>query len=274
MRAAYLDVDGIRTRYLHEGTGPAVVLLHGVGLSADTWLRNIDVLAGKYSIYAPDMVGHGYTDPVPFGNDAPHKAIVEHIVAFTEKLGLDSFVIVGSSFGAQIAALTYFAVPDRVKKLVIIGSGACFNTEAEQLETFPRVYQNAMSALADPTLANFRKRMANLCYDAKSVPEEILLGQLTSAARPGMVDAYKATIDGMLNLDKARPYRIMERVESIRVPTLLIWGRQDTRGKYEHAVAASTRIPDCRLETFEECGHVPYIEYPDRFNDVMLRFLG
>ena len=61
MRVAFTDVDGIRTRYFYEGSGPTLVLIHGLGISADSWTRNIDALAEHFTVYAPDMIGHGFT---------------------------------------------------------------------------------------------------------------------------------------------------------------------------------------------------------------------
>ena len=61
MRVAFTDVDGIRTRYFYEGSGPTLVLIHGLGISADSWTRNIDALAEHFTVYAPDMIGHGRT---------------------------------------------------------------------------------------------------------------------------------------------------------------------------------------------------------------------
>jgi 2-hydroxy-6-oxonona-2,4-dienedioate hydrolase len=219
------------------------------------------------------MLGHGFTDAVSWGEAAPHPVLVDHVLAFADALGLTRFSIVGSSFGAQIATLVYLQAPERVTDLVIVGSGSSFNTEEEQAETLARVYENAMKALSDPTWESCRQRLANICYDQASVPDEVILSQLTSYARPGAADAYKATIEGMTDLSRARPYRILERLEEIVVRTLIIWGRQDTRGRLDRALAASRRIPACEMAVFEECGHLPYVEHPQKFNAIIGAFL-
>lgn len=274
MRVKYVKAGGVNTRYLIAGEGPPLILLHGVGLSGDGWIRNIVPLAQGRTIIAMDMLNHGFTDFVSYGNDAPQKKIVEHVLAFIDALGYDRFSIGGSSFGAQIATLVYFAAKDRVDNLIIVGSGTSFNSEAELAVTLPRVLQNAVDAYNDPTWESCRRRMANVVFNPEVVPDEILLSQLTSYARPGMADAYQRTLKGMMDLERVRRYRFLERLEQITVRTLIIWGRQDSRGAVERAIEASRRIPNCELVIFEECGHFPYMEHPQRFNDTISRFLG
>ena len=121
MQAGYIDVDGINTRYLSAGSGnaKAVLLIHGGGLSADTWLRNIDALGAELAVYAPDSVGHGFTDPIDLGTGLPQPHTVRHLIGFMDAFGVDRFSVAGSSYGALIAGLVYFAVPERVDKLIL-----------------------------------------------------------------------------------------------------------------------------------------------------------
>jgi pimeloyl-ACP methyl ester carboxylesterase len=74
-------------------------------------------------------------------------------------------------------------------------------------------------------------------------------------------------------MEQMRPYRILERLEELKLPTLVIWGREDVRGIYERAVAAVKRLPNAKLVTVVKCGHIPYIEHPSLFNQTVLEFL-
>ena len=85
-----------------------LVLLHGLGISADSWVRNIDVLAEKHRIIAPDLPGHGFTELPDLGGRAAHPAMVETVLGLLDRLGVDRFSICGHSYGATIAALIYF----------------------------------------------------------------------------------------------------------------------------------------------------------------------
>ncbi len=272
MRAKFVDVDGVRTRFLYEGSGRAVVLLHGFGVGADTWIRNVDALAKDFFIVAPDMLGQGFTAAIDLGGGPPHAKILRHLVRLLDTLEMQSLSVVGSSFGALIAGLLYFEMPERIDRLVLVSTGSVFNTDEQVPEMVEGAYRNALSAIRDPTLDRCRKRMANILYDPTTVPEEILLSQLTSYALPGVSDFWEAAVRGMLHED-ASSYRIIDRLEEFAVPVLVVWGRHDPRGILESALAALPRLPHGRLVTFEDCGHLPYIERPGDFNEVVRDFL-
>jgi pimeloyl-ACP methyl ester carboxylesterase len=199
--------------------------------------------------------------------------MVAHLLGLARHLGIDRFAIAGSSFGALLSALVYFEVPACVEKLVIVGSGSAFNTEVELERVLAESFANGLSAYAEPTLANCRRRMANICYDPASVPEEMLLVQMTSYALPGVREAYERRMRGMMDLTACRPYRILERLEAVHVPTLIVWGRQDKRGIYERALEAVRRLPNGRLVAFDRCGHHPHIEHPTEFNELVRQFV-
>jgi pimeloyl-ACP methyl ester carboxylesterase len=271
MRVSFIDVDGIRTRYYHEGSGHPVLLIHGLGISAESWLRNIDVLGKHFGVYAPDLLGHGFTDPVDFKGEAPQPQIVGHLLKFTDRLALRQYSAVGSSFGALIAALMYFERPERMRKLVLVGSGSTFRPGDQGLSMAS--YQNATFALTNPTLENCRKRLANICHDPASVPDEFVVAQLTAYALPTALEAYERTARGLMNVELSRPYRVVERLEQIALPTLIITGREDVRAALKDTVEGHRRMPNAELVIFDQCGHLPMIEYPGRFNETVRGFL-
>lgn len=77
-----------------------------------------------------------------------------------------------------------------------------------------------------------------------------------------------------MDVERVRPFRILDRLEQIDVPTAIIWGRQDPRSKVDNAIAAAGRIPRCRLSIIEDCGHLPYLEQPQQFNDFVASFMN
>jgi 2-hydroxy-6-oxonona-2,4-dienedioate hydrolase len=273
MRARFIDVGGVRTRFLHAGSGPAVILLHGVGVSGDTFFRNIDELAQGRSIYAPDMLGHGFTDAVTF-TGGPQVPTVQHLGQLADALGLERYSVIGSSYGALIAALMWFDRPSRVDNLVLVGSGSCFHPAEEQRETLRAALANATQALADPTMASCRARLAAICHDPNSVAEEILLTQLTSYALPDRFDAYKATVAGLIDTVDSDELRILSRLEQLTARTLILVGRNDIRADWRRHVEARQRMPNARLSISENCGHLPYMEHPAAFNETVGAFLG
>jgi 2-hydroxy-6-oxonona-2,4-dienedioate hydrolase len=273
MNVRIVDVNGVRTRYLFEGSGYPLVLVHGAGLSGDSWMRNIDALAQDFFVVAPDTLGHGFTESGDYVEGPPHPHIVDHLIALIDILGIDRLAIAGSSFGALISALVYFKLPRRVEKLIVVSSGSMFNTEDDLRTGLPKAYRNGLSAYTNPSLENCRRRLANIFYDAAKVPEEMMLVQMTSYALPGALEAYGRRMRGMMDLEASRPYRILDRVEEITIPTLVLWGRQDPRGIFARALDAVKRLPDGRLVAFDKCGHHPHLEHPREFNELVRQFV-
>lgn len=273
MRIKLIDIDGVQTRYLHAGQGYPLILLHGVGVSGDTFLRNIDALGEHFAVYAPDMLGHGFTDSVDYGGAPPQPHIVDHLGKFADRLGLERYSIAGSSFGALIAGLMYFDRPARVDSLVLIGTGSTFHPPEQQAETLKAVFANASKALGDPTLESCRRRMVNILHDPAAVPEEILLVQLTSYALPDRFETYKATIKGMAASVASEEHRVYTRLDRMNLPCLVITGRQDIRSSVRFTEAGCKVMPNAELHIFEDCNHMPYLEYPEKFNTLVTAFL-
>ena len=274
MRVKFENIGGVRTRYYCEGSGFPLLLVHGVGASADAWLRNIDPLARDFAVYAPDFLDSGFTGQGDYAGGPPQPHLVEHLARFVDALGVDEFAVAGSSFGGLLAALLYFRLPERVKNLVLISSGTCFNTEEELGRTLGQSLENGMSAIANPSLESCRKRMQNIVHDPAAVPEALVVMQLNLYALSGACESYERRMRGLMDAEGCRPYRIVDRLEEIWAPTLLIWGRQDPRVVFQRAEAASQRIPDSTFLSFDECGHLPHLEHPERFNDIVRRFIN
>jgi pimeloyl-ACP methyl ester carboxylesterase len=274
MKAAFVDIDGARTRYLHEGDGPPLLMLQGVGLSGDIFIRNIDVLARRFRVVAPDFPGHGFSDSIDFKGGPPQPATVRHLNKLVDRLGFERYSIVGSSYGGLIAALMWFDRPTRVDRLVIAGSGAVFHPPDEQEATLRGAYGNAVATLGDPTLETCRRRMANICFSPTSVASEILPLQLTSYALPDRLEAYRETLSGLIETVTSVEHRVYSRLEHLAARTLTIVGREDIRAKWELHRDGCRRMPSADCVIFEQCGHLPYMEHPDRFNGLVAEFLS
>ena len=274
MRVAFADIGGIRTRYLHEGSGSVVVLLHGFGFAGDSWLRNIDVLGQPFSVIAPDTLGHGYTDAAALNGDQPQGPMVQHLGRLMDHLGAERYSVVGSSYGGLLAALMYFERPERVDKLILVGTGTVFHPQEQLTKALSAALENVSAAMGDPTLESCRTRIAAICHDPASVPENLLLSQLTSFALPDRFDFYQAAIGGLVAAGDAQEHRAYHRLEEIGVPTLVITGRNDIRTSWELVQQGCERIPGAELVIFDGCGHLPMIEHAERFNQLVVAFLS
>jgi pimeloyl-ACP methyl ester carboxylesterase len=268
MRARFMSGKA-RTRILFEGAGKPLVLIHPIGFSADVFIRNIDVLAEHSRAIAIDLPGHGFSDRLSFGSVAPQLASARHLLSVADELGLKNFDVLGSSYGALVAALLFFEAPDRVESLTLVGTGSVFHPPEQQAEVLRQVYANGSSAMSTPSLASCRARLENICFSPRAVPDEILPVQLTSYAIEDRLAAYQETVGSLIVSCENNEAQVFNRLEEIAVPTLVITGRDDVRARWKLHEAGSKRIPNCRFEIFEQCGHLPYLESPKEFNSLL-----
>jgi pimeloyl-ACP methyl ester carboxylesterase len=271
----FVDVDGVETRCLVAGDegAPPLILVHGITLTSEIWVRNMDALGRDFRVIAPDLLGHGFTRP-PRGQEAvgiPRK--IDHLLRLADTLGFDRFALSGSSYGALIAANVYLEAPQRITKLVVNGSGSAFNTEPQLVEFIDRLYAIYKPTLTTSSPQMWRERMTGTFYDPKDIPGELPTILPIVYAQPWMSTAWEHTIQTMRDPAAFRPFRILERLEEIKVDTLIVWGRNDKGGVYESAVEAARRMPKARLVAFDKCGHLPMLEHPAEYNQTIRDFL-
>ena len=275
MEMKFVNVEGHDTRCIVAGEvgAPPFILVHGLSLTADLWMKNIDSLGRHFRVAALDMLGHGFTRPKDMSVRITFDDKVSHILKFAEIMGFDRFAISGSSYGGLVAANVYLAAKKRVEKLVINGSGSAFNTEDQLAAFLERIYDNYGAILKRPSPDGWRKVLEGTFHDPLTIPSEIPMLLSLCYAQPWAVDCWNNTIDEMRALEAFRRFRILERLEEIDVETLVVWGRNDTGGIYEAAVAAVDQMPDSTLVSIEGCGHLPMIEKPEIYNQEVSKFL-
>lgn len=276
MQMKLVDVGGAETRYILAGReeAPPLLLIHGLSLTADIWMKNIDVLARDFRVAAVDMLGHGFTRPHDSDRRITVQDKIEHILEFARHMGFERFSISGSSYGGLIAANVYLSAKDRVNKLIINGSGSSFNTEEQLAGFLDRIYRNYKPVLAQSSPEAWQRLVEGSCHDPAAVPKEITFLLCLCYAQGWAVRCWERTIDDMRDLPSFRRYRILERLHEFEIPTLVVWGRNDTGGVYQEAAAAVEKMPDARLVAIDNCGHLPMIENPEIYNEQVLRFLN
>jgi 2-hydroxy-6-oxonona-2,4-dienedioate hydrolase len=273
MRASFADIAGARTRLLQAGSGAPLLLVHGLGTTADRWVRNIDALGSTHSVFAPDLLGAGFTADPPPNSDPPQKQHVLHLEALADSLGFGQYAVVGSSYGGLLAALLHLRNPKRVTRLIVIGSGSALHPPEDQRRTLEAARANGTRAFEEGTLEATHARMRALVHDPASTPAETLLLQLVANAQPGRAQAMRRIYAGLLDSTGNAEWQSYPQLERICAPTLLITGRNDVRASWAHAQRASARIPGSSLLVYEACGHAPMLEHPERFNSDAAAFL-
>jgi pimeloyl-ACP methyl ester carboxylesterase len=269
----YISVNGINTRYWQMGErGSNLILLHGGNGSIEFWLYNLPILAQYHRVYAIDMVGSGKSATPDGSYSLTYQA--EFLRDFMTASKIDAATLIGNSMGGGIALQFNRLYPDRVDKLVLVDSMG-FGKEISlgiRLITLPAiVWLLRPRRWMIPTMIR-----SNFYYNTESLRKWIeirypifaILGRNRVILRIGQSN---------FNLAGVLPsvYQpILDSLPTIAQKTLIIWGEFDRIIPVKHAYIAAANIPNNQLEIFPNCGHHPYLEYPDKFNRLVLDFLA
>ena len=265
----YAQVLGEPVRYFRAGSGPPVVLLHGLGEAALVWFRNIPPLSEAFTVYAPDLLGHGRSGrpPRPYGP----QAAAAFVLGFLDALGVPSAHLVGNSLGGLLALLTALEHPDRVRSLVLEDSAGLGREVAGFLRGM--VLPGIGEALARPSRKRLRRLLRILLYGPSTVPGPFLEGLYQERARPGNARVMLQLLRAGTSFRGVKgAYVFRDRLSSLTTPTLVLWGRQDPIFPVAHGLEAARRLSRGQVHIFEECGHWPHFERWEEFNRLVAEF--
>lgn len=274
MRLRFETIDGAMTRFYDAGEGPPVLLLHGVGMPAEVWVRNMPALAAHYRVVAPDLLGCGFTEPGRYSGGAVHPCMIDHLTALMDRLNLTQAAVIGSSLGALLALLLHLRLPERTPALTLVSSGSAFNADDDLKAMYQATWKNGRSAYLDPSRENCLRRMASIVAPGTEIPEALLLAQMISYALPGALDVFDRRMAALAELDTWREWRVQPRLPEVTAQVLAIFGGRDSRANVETARAELTKIKDSRLVVFDNARHYPHLDEPDRFDSEVLTFLA
>ena len=255
-----ISIFGQKIHYIEAGSGPTVILLHGLGGSAGAWTFNIGPLAEKYHVYVPDQIGFGKSDK-PMVNYRI-RTYVDFLDQFCKQLNIDRATLIGNSMGGWIAAAFTAAFPDRVDKLVLEDAAGYTPPKDADL--------NTLFGLNPTTRQGMKVLVAKVFYN-KAFLTDAAIDQAI-AARLAAGDGYtirsitESIIRGEDFLDGT--------VKTIKRPTLIIWGRQDGLTPLADGERFNKDIVGSKLVVIDQCGHVPNLEKPGEFNAAVIKFLG
>ena len=256
-----LELSHGRTRYLEAGTGPAVILLHGVGfaLGADAWRANIPGLASGLRLLAPDFTGWGPGDQLELGYSFAYLA--DFVREFQDALGLDTAHVVGHSMGGWVASLLSYESPQRVGKLVLVASGG--------MATRPLP---AMSDWMPPNEQEIRAAMSGLAQLGVDI-EPLVKERVGLAGDPERAERFRRLMAHMTHPETRHRYHMARRLPHIPNSTLLLWGTADTVNPIGLGQETKRLLPHAELRVFDGAGHSIPIERPAEFNQALLDFL-
>jgi 2-hydroxy-6-oxonona-2,4-dienedioate hydrolase len=265
----YLDVGGVRTRYLHAGdpTKPTLVLLHGSGGHAEAYVRNFAAHAEHFSTWSIDMLGHGYTDRPGHPLEIAH--YVEHLVKFFDVIGADRVWLSGESLGGWVAARTAIDHPERIERLVLNTAGG---SQAD-LEVMQRIVTLSMAAAADPSWETVQARIKWLMADKSKGYDDLVASRQRIYRQPGFVDAMRDIMALQDPETRARNLLGPDEYGRITAPTLVLWTSDDPTADVTECRRMASMIPGARFEVMPDCGHWPQYEDAKTFDALHLDFL-
>jgi pimeloyl-ACP methyl ester carboxylesterase len=268
-------VNGVRTRVLEAGTGPALVLLHGTGGHAETYCRNIGPLSEHFHVLAMDLVGHGFSGR-PDDIDYTVADYANHVVGLLDTLAIDRAHVSGESLGGMVSAWVGIAHPGRVDK-VVMNTGTLARPDAAGQAQLNDLEQRTLALARDGvTREAVRHRMNWLVADPSRMTDEMIDCRLRIYEQEGMLDSVArimSSVVGMLRGDNGDEYMAPGVLKTLERPTLVLWTEDNPGQTTELAREVSADIPDGRFEVLSDCAHWPQFERPDVFNQTHIAFL-
>jgi pimeloyl-ACP methyl ester carboxylesterase len=272
MQDLYIDVSGQQVRYHDSISGELpILLIHGIGESLEFWLHQ-EALAGEsYRIISIDLPGHGLSalgdqpyDPAKFA---------AFCWAFLDALEIDKVALVGNSMGGGISILMADSQPQRVVKLLLANAATLGRSTATpfRIMTLPIIGQ----MMTRPSKMGVEQQIKSIFYNP-TVVTQALRSVITRNVMSGeRAQAFLATLKLMTDFGGQRESVIdaaLSALKKLELPVLFIHGRQDAVLPYAHSVEAEKLVSNSKLVIFEDCGHTPQVEMPERFNSELDNF--
>lgn len=265
--ARRIRTGGFETNYHDQGSGFPLLLLHGSGPGVSAWANwrgSIPVLAKERRVIAPDMVGFGYTDR-PAGLRYDMATWVQQALDLMDALDLPQVDLVGNSFGGALALALAIRAPQRVRRLVLMGSVGV-----------PFPITPGLDAVwgYEPSFEAMRGLLDLFAHDRGLVNDELAQLRYQASIRPGFQESFSA----MFPAPRQRWVDAMQSAEAdIRAlphETLVIHGREDRVIPLSNSLRLAEWIPKVQLHVFGHCGHWTQIEHAARFNRLVGDFLA
>lgn len=266
--ARVADLGWIKLGYNEAGTGDVpMILLHGAGAGATSYsnfVLNIPVFAEHYRVLAVDQPGYGKSDPFVM-KESRNTVNARAVKDLMDELGIEKANLVGNSMGGGTSLAFAVDYPDRINKMVLMGSGgagpALFTVApTEGAKALQAVYY-------DTTFEKFRAFFDVMLYDGKSVPDDVLRQRADGVSKPH-VDAWIESVG-------LAPQRsLVNELPHVQTPALIIHGRNDRVVPMEASLSLLSMLPNSAMHVFNRCGHWVQYEVAKDFNKMVLGFFS
>jgi pimeloyl-ACP methyl ester carboxylesterase len=260
-----LDLHGHRVIYRIAGSGPPVVLIHGMVNSSKHWEKVALRLAERHTVIAPDLIGHG-DSATPRGDYSlgAHAAVIRDLIA---AIGVDRASIVGHSLGGGVAMQFFWQFPQRTERLVLVSSGGLGHEVSPLLRSMalPGI-GFAVAAAAHPGVVR--------AVGATGPQGRVIARALRPLSDPGARRAFLQTLRAVIDVRGQRVSAVDRLYLLEAMPTLVVWGERDNTIPIGHGRASHAAIPGSRFATLPKAAHFPHLEDPEGLAAVLADFLA
>ncbi len=263
--ATYADIGGARLRFVDEGEGPPVVLIHGFASALDTWRGVMKELRKHHRVLAMDLKGFGWSSRPP-GDYSP-QAEAQLVLALMEQRNIHSAQVVAHSWGSSVALAMALAAPERVTKIALYDAWVY---EEQLPTTFLWARASGVGEVLFDLFYSERadEKIARAFYDPKKYVTEKFVEEVERALdRPGTTAAALAAVRGQRFEDVQKSYH------ELKQPVLLLWGRDDEVTLMPFGERLARDLPHAHLLVYPQCGHFPMIEAAGTSTDDLVKFL-
>ena len=270
-----IELHGRRVIYRIAGSGPPVVLIHGMLNSSSHWRSVALNLAGEHTVIAPDLIGHG-DSAAPRGDYSlgAHAASIRDLLA---AVGIGRATLVGHSLGGGVAMQFFYQFPQRVERLALVSSGGLGHDVSPMLRT---AALPGMSTLLSMTI---HARLLGALQDTggrlrrRGYDWGVHLQATTRALRPlqnaGAREAFLQTLRAVIDVHGQRVSATDRLYLLESIPTMIVWGERDHTIPVSHGRRAHAGIPGSRFRTLAKAAHFPHLDDPDGLSEVLRSFI-
>jgi pimeloyl-ACP methyl ester carboxylesterase len=273
----WMDFAGARMRYLRAGSGPPLILLHGLLGYSFSWRYTLPALARYATAYAPDLLGAGFSDR-PRATDHSMRATAGRVLKFIENLGLSSFDLLGTSRGGSVAmaaaaeCMKAGGCKARLRRLVLVCPVNPYSPHGTWLAPFfatgfgARLFRSGIGRM--PFF--FPYLHGRLYADRNKIPPGSLEGYAAPLVNPGLLE-HALIIVRTWTADLRELEALLPKLAPI--PALLMWGSKDPAVYVSSMEPLARHFARVQTVVFPGVGHLPYEECPDEFNRELINFL-
>jgi len=271
----FVTIDGARMRYLQAGSGPPLILLHGLMGYSFSWRFTIPALARHATVYAPDQLGTGFSDR-PAELDCRLCAMADRLFKFLDAVGVSSFDLLGTSHGGAVAMMAASMRTTRpnlhLRKLILVAPVNPWSAHGQRLAPFIGSPLGSTLFLRSVNYMSwtFPYWLSRLYGDSKRIPPGTLEGYKAPVSIPGSFEYAVGIVSHWTN-DLRELERVIPTLADI--PTLLVWGSADPAVYVQSAEQLRRHFRHCEVVVYPGVGHLPYEEVPEQFSATVREFL-